>query len=215
MFGMLSPVFVHAQSVNQMSPDQIKTLLISLMEEVVQLEQKLLSLQQGDTDNATHTVTIQSSASPHQIVVTQNQTDTPVAEVQTTQPPNNPVLGATPTPESCTLSVKPIDITGNSTNTFTDRDGQYTWSSIGVPNSTNGQIYWIIPADANNPEIDYPVGKQITQPQGQQTVNYRGNNNVPPFQQTTDNFLLKLDRANCTTSWMGVNPDGSQFVPGN
>ena len=130
----------------------------------------------------------------------------PPASQPVTPSSSEPVLGATP--ESCTLTVKTVtNPNEGATNVFTSQWGQYSWTSIGVPTSTKGQLYFTWTDGSGNPGEE-TLGNPITQSQGEFVIDRDG----PDFEEETDHFLLKLDNTSCTAIYTGVNSDGSQFV---
>ena len=124
------------------------------------------------------------------------------------QVPQN--LGTVETIKSCVLTVTPTchdftasDCTGN---IYTEIDGLYSWTSVGISDPTIGQLYYVIPQNAFNPERHLALGKSITQSQGQQLIT---SGYGPALSSETDNFMLKLDNTVCTTTWVGRNADGT------
>jgi hypothetical protein len=76
-----------------------------------------------------------------------------------------------------------------------------------------GQLYLVSEGMQSMTMLNSPFGYPITQAQGSQLIPwaYSPGKIKPDFQEWTDNFMLQLDNATCTTSWMGVTPDGTQF----
>lgn len=181
----------------------ILQLILSLKLQVLQLEQQLLALQSSDISAATDTISLPSW---------------PV-HFATTTPPVSLGIGTpdissvtTSTQESCTLSVLPI----NGPSKYTSNDGQFTWTSVGILDSTTGNLYWI--SSNGGPVRDggillKPYNKSLTSipsANGEIVIPY---GQGPSFTSETDVFQLNIGNATCTTSWMGVNADGSQYIP--
>jgi hypothetical protein len=113
------------------------------------------------------------------------------------------------------------------------RTGQFIWTSSGIPSSTMGKLYLISVNDVSSPSgmkslnnevliqgsgvvggggTGYQIFSKIdpiTQAQGVAISNTPGGCG---FQSDSCVFKLTLDQATCTASYMGINPDGSQFV---
>src|ERR1700722_9358117 len=104
--AVMSPVFVHAQSVDTatMSNDQLRVYLISLIQEVIQLENQLITMQ----NNQPSAPVAQNVQTPSQAtVVAQEPIVVPPAQpvATTTQAP---IVAGTPAPQPSGYSIQII-----------------------------------------------------------------------------------------------------------